>query len=205
MPQVLDDPGKGVEQRVHLLRIVLLAQGEPDARARLVGRQADRRQHVRGLDSTAGAGRTARDRHALQVQSNDQRLPFQTIEADVRRVRNSSRSQAIYGGTLDPLEDAAFKPVTQIGEPFRFSGHFLSSQCRRLAETNDAGHILRAGTIASFMAPAVLNSPNFSSLPHIERSGALRTIKLVGAEAKQVNAELFHFGRIFPVLCTPSE
>ncbi len=134
----------------------------------------------------------------VHLMSNDQRLPFQPIEADIRRVRNSSSCGTIDRGTFNALQDAAFKPVADLGEPPRFSGQVLSSQCRRLAESDDAGHILRTRTVASFMAPAMLYLLELGPLPHIERAGALWPIELVGAQAKQINAKLFHFGRNFP-------
>src|SRR5215472_9503591 len=64
----------GVEQRVDLLDGIGPAQRKADAGARPLGGEADREQHMRRLDRTARAGRSAGDGESTQIERDDERL-----------------------------------------------------------------------------------------------------------------------------------
>src|SRR5215472_19169156 len=74
---------------LNLLRGILLAQAEADARSCTIGPQPHGGQYVRRLDRPRGAGRAGRDREPLQIKSNDQGFAFDIVEVNVRCVRDT--------------------------------------------------------------------------------------------------------------------
>src|SRR5207249_6628571 len=68
-PHLLDDLRKGSDERVHVLRRVLLAEREPQRRDAQLSRHPHRREYVRRLDRAgrAGGARGASDPREIEV------------------------------------------------------------------------------------------------------------------------------------------
>src|SRR5207302_10484499 len=83
-------------------------------------------------------------------------------------------------------------------QPARFCLHLLDAQLDRLGETDDSGHIERAGAEAALVAPAVdLRGHVYRrrAAAHVEPSDALRAVDLMCRERREIDAEALQVER----------
>src|SRR4051812_31345479 len=83
------------EERVHLLVSVACPETESNGVLRTMRRESHRAQHVRRLQGPGGAGRSRRYGESLEIQSDQQRLGFDAVEADVGGVRDAGLGRAV--------------------------------------------------------------------------------------------------------------
>src|SRR5438094_10309866 len=74
---------KDIKDVIDILEASRPAQAEAAARPRLPAREADGRQHVRGLERTRRACGPRRARHALQVQGDHESFAVNAVKAEV--------------------------------------------------------------------------------------------------------------------------
>src|SRR5260370_21209419 len=103
----------GVDQRLHLLYGVRPAQRKTHTRSRLLARESDHREHVRGLGSPARTRRPARDREALQVERNQQGFAIDAVKTHIRGVADSLGPCPIDMGAGYPRENSLLQAVAQ--------------------------------------------------------------------------------------------
>src|SRR6266481_4337410 len=83
------------DEGVDLFNRIGSAEGEANAGAGPLGAQSDSEHHVRRLDRSARARRSARDRESAQIERNHHGLAFQIIEIQIRRVGNARRAATV--------------------------------------------------------------------------------------------------------------
>src|SRR5262249_40856032 len=79
------------------------------------------------------------------------------------------------------------EPFAQAKKSCTLLRHILLRHLASLAQTNDAGHVQRAGTHAALMAAAVNNCGKLNAriaAPHVERANALRTVNFVRTDGQ---------------------
>ena len=160
--------------------------------------QSHRHQHVARLGRARMARRPSTHRHALQVQRNHQRFALHLLKTNVRGIRHARRAGAIYARARN-LQNSRFEPVAQPGNaPHGSIRQAFHRQFRGLAQSHDAGHILRARALPALMAPAHNQRLQWRPAPHIHRAHALRPVHLVCANRAQVAPEPPHVERDLP-------
>ena len=78
-------------------------------------RQAYRQQNVRGIERARGAGRAARDGHALHIEHHNHRLALDVTETHVQRVGEPVGRMPVDDGLFYPAGKLAFEPVAKFG------------------------------------------------------------------------------------------
>src|SRR5579884_1773199 len=95
LPQPCHRSRHKLNRELNIFRRILLAQAEADARTRALRTKAHSTEHVRRLDRSRGTRRAGRNRQALEIQRNDQRLTFDVVEINIRRIRHPWRPIAV--------------------------------------------------------------------------------------------------------------
>src|SRR5438552_9313780 len=80
--QVSHHSGQDLERVIDVFAAARPAQAEADARPRLLAREADGRQHVRGLERTRRACGPCRARHTLQVQGDHETFTVNAVKTE---------------------------------------------------------------------------------------------------------------------------
>ncbi len=70
--------------------------------------------------------------------------------------------------------------------------HFLKSRFYGNAEADDSRHVFRSGSPASLLGAAMDKGTDFHAFADIQKSHALRPVKLMGAGAEHVNMQIIH-------------
>ena len=184
------------QREVHLLICRTRVQAEAQAGARALRQHAHRCQHMRGLRSAGHAGRATGDGQSLQVERDHQRLAFQVIEPEIRRIRHSRRFPAIDSSLIHARKNALLQPVAQCGEP---RGTVARDEglrhLRRMSQPDDARQVLRAGAALAFLRSAEEQRLRMRAPPDVECAGALRPMELVAGDGQQIAADRLHIDR----------
>src|SRR5690242_5670594 len=120
LPQPFDDGRQEGDDVVDLFGGVRGAEAEPDRVLGAMEREPHRLQDVRWFQCTRRAGGSGGDRDAFQIEGDQERLRFDAVETDVRRVGDPLLAGAVDDGTGDGGGDAGFEPIAEGGEACRF-------------------------------------------------------------------------------------
>src|SRR5437879_6126796 len=105
--------GQDLERAIDVLAAARPAQAEADARPRLLAREADGREHVRGLKRARGASRSCGARHALQVHSDHESFAVNAVKAEVGGRGQPMLRITVHRNHRNPVEDALLKVIAQ--------------------------------------------------------------------------------------------
>ncbi len=156
--------------------------------------QAQRAQHVAGLQAGRGAGRAGGHRHALDA--HEQRFALDELEADVEVVRHALRHIAVDQDLGDDRE-ALQQAVAQRTDAFVLAGHVQLGQAVGLTHAGDLVRGQGARAHAS-LVPATVHlrlDAHARLAAHVQRAYALGPVGLVGREAEQVDGLRAHVER----------
>src|SRR5260370_31881560 len=131
-----------VNQGVDLLLGVGSTERKPDTGARALRSQADREEHVRGLDRSARARRSARNRESAEVERNDKGLAFQIIEVQIRGIRDARGLAAVDARVRYAGQDARFQAVAQSSQSGGLSVAMARHRAGCRAQRDGSGDIL---------------------------------------------------------------
>src|SRR5438093_6648042 len=184
-----------IKDVIDILEASRPAQAEADARARLLAREADGRQHVRGLERARRACGPRRARHALQVQGDHESFAVNAVKAEVGGRGQATLRIAVHRRRRNPVEDALLQAIAYSAPAGGLFVETLAGERSSPTESDDPGHIFRAGTPIAFVVPPVKQRPQRRSLADVQRSHALRPVEFVGGERGQIEAQLANVDR----------
>ncbi len=114
-----------------------------------------------GCERPAGAGRPARDAHALLAEGHQQLLPLDARHAQVQVAREHLDPAGGRAGTVrcapsTDVQQPVAQPVAQGGDPRRRRGALGRHQAQRGGQPDRARHVLGAAAPLALLPPAVL-------------------------------------------------
>ena len=111
LAEAIDDLGHLVDREIDFFLRIVAAQTESDRPMGRSERHAHRAEHVRGLQRTGGAGRTAAGTDAEAVEQQQNRFALDVFETDVGRVGEPALGVAVDPASRTSPEDRGFEPV----------------------------------------------------------------------------------------------
>src|SRR6267142_834002 len=177
--KLLDDGGDDFKHAIDLLLGATSAQAEAHRRLRDLARYAHREEHVRGMRGARLAGRAAGDRDALHVEGEDQVLPFDAHEREVRRIGNAWRAVSVPHHARDAVHEDALQPVAQPLDARRIPIQLLARELGSLSQAHDRWDVLRSRPPSLLVLPAELERHRLERALHVEGADSLRSVELV--------------------------
>src|SRR5476651_2236413 len=156
---------------------------------------AERAQHVAGLERGRGAGRSGRNRQALDA--HHQRLALDMGEADVEVARDALVEVAVDVDLRQLGVQALEHALLQLLEALGLRVHFLHADLGGFAEAHTQRRRQRAGAETALLAAAVDHGDEtYARLAtDIERADALGSVNLVAGDAHQVDVHRLDIDR----------
>src|SRR2546422_2072241 len=153
---LFDNLGQRTDHRLHVLRGVLLAEGEPQRRDAEVTGHAHGRQHVRGFDRAGAAGRPRGAGDAGEVEVHEQRLAVRARDGDVRDVRRPLGLPGVDHRVGHDGEHAPLQLVAQCAQPRRRLGLLGRRELDGPAQPDDPRDVFRPRTDAVLLSASVM-------------------------------------------------
>src|SRR5579864_5223229 len=169
------------------------ADAETNGTVRQIVAGAESLQYIRWLQRRRGASRSAGNCDV--VDAHEQRFALDVGEADVQVARQAMVHRAVDVDLVQLAHDAVAQTVAQTCELTGLLRHFFLSNGTRLAQTDDAGDVERAGAHAALVAAAIDDGGNLHArilAANIERAHALGTVHLVAGDGGQIDVLLDH-------------
>src|SRR5579872_1235682 len=186
------------DQRVNLLGRVVAAQRKSETPAGLRAREPNGQQDVRRLDGAARASGSAGDGKSLEVEGDNHRLAFNTIEGDTGCIWNARRGRGVDVNAWDAGEDALLQAVAQRSKARALRLQVLGYPRRGAPEAGCARNIFGAGSTIALMMAAIQNRLQRRSLPDIKSANAFGSLNFMTANRIEIDAELADVDWNFP-------
>ena len=148
-------PGSTATTRSMSASVLAAPEAETNRVLRAMRGQSHRLQHVRRLERSRRACRAGGYRDAFEVERDQQRLGFDAIEADVRRVRHARLGDAVDAPCpVTARRMPASSRSRSAASRAPSSAIFARAIARGHAHADDAGHVLGAGAAAALLLAA---------------------------------------------------
>jgi hypothetical protein len=158
------------------------AHGDPQRAVALLRLQAQREQYVAGLQFVRGACRSRGHGYAFGVKEKQQRFAFNIFEAEIQISGKPHLHGSIDPGVFYAIKYHFGQFIPQISQPPGLRCHLLARNVRCLCQADDARHVLRSRTQASFVSAALHYVLQFCAPPNVERPHAFGSVELVGGK-----------------------
>src|SRR5690554_4457532 len=168
-----------------------MAQREAD-RGHPFGVRADRSQHMAGGAAPALTGRAAGDRHALEVEADEQCGSIAIRYADVQHVGEPLGASTMHDDVVRHGDQPALQLVTQLAHASLLRFLLLRRQLRSAREPDDPRHVLGARPELSFLPSAEEGGVQRYAVPDEQCADALGPIDLVAADGKKRARRFIH-------------
>src|SRR5713226_389809 len=150
-----DGGGDDAQGKLNIRGSGMAAEAEAQAGAGFFGGQADGGQHVRRLDGTGGTGGSSRTGETFQVQRNEKGLALDAGKNQIRCDGGSRSGAAVYTRLGNSFQQTLLQFVAKSGLAPRVFRERLAGNFRGLAESDDAGDVLRPGTETALVMSAI--------------------------------------------------
>ena len=165
---------------------VVVTPNEKRTPAGGVGRpQAHGREHVAGLDGAARAGRPGRGGDAGLVEQDHRGLGLHVREAKVEDAGHPPVTVAGFDRARNRGQEAVAQPIAQHGHPIDRSPALGHRGGQGGGHAHGPGHVRGPAAPTPLLTAAVDAGPDPGARPDDERTAALRTPELVGADRHQ--------------------
>jgi len=131
------------------------AEAEANAGARLFWRHANRGEDVGRLDGAGGAGCSGGARKAFEIQRDDESFAFDSRKSEICGVWRAWRACGVGASVRNAFEEATFEFVAERGDARGAFGEQRLREFGGLAQADDAGNVLSAGTEPALMMAAI--------------------------------------------------
>ena len=158
-------------------------------------RQADRHEHMAGIERTGRAGRAGRAAHTRHIQAQDQALALDRLEHERRRARQAVDRITGVVGVRNVVHNALYELVRQLFDIAHLLIHALDGFLHRRRQADAARGVLGARAQAALLAAAVNQRLERDALFDIEHAHAARAAELVRGEREHINAHRLHVDR----------
>src|SRR5438094_721777 len=185
LPDLLDNLWQGPDDRLHVLRRVLLAEREPQGGDAQLPRHAHGREYVRRLDRPRRARGTRGASDPREVEVHQQRLAVGTGNRHARDVGGPPAVSAVDHGVGHDGDQPALELVAQRGRTGGERRLLAGRQLHGRPEPHDPRHVLRARPDTELLAAAVDDRFDGVAIPHDQGSDALGGADLVAGDGEE--------------------
>ena len=190
-PQIFHDPGDFLENVIHILLGVPLAEAQTQgAVGHLVG-PANGQQHVAGIQRAGGAGAAGGGANPRLIQKQQQAFPLNALKAEVHIAGEPVDRVAVQGAVGNPGKSGN-QLIPQGGDLCGVFVDMVAGLFQRGGQAHDAGDILRTGPLAPLLSAALDDVGQRDALPGKENAGTLGAVELVAGEGQHIDVLLLH-------------
>ena len=190
VPKVSNHLGNDLQDVIHFLVGVVLAQRKPQGAMGHVVNPADGQQHMAGIQRAGGAGGAGGGADPVGIQQKQQALALDALEAEADVARQTVLKVTV-DGAVGNLAQAFDEPVPHGGDP----GHVLVDVVAGIlhggGHAADAGQILGTGPLAPLLGAALNDIDQREAPADIQGAHALGAVELVSGQAQHVDVLLF--------------
>ena len=119
----------------------------------------------------------------------EEALRFDSIEADIRRVRHPRRAGAVDSRPWNAAQDSCLEPIAQAADSRGFGVHFRCGQPCGDPEPDNRRNIFGTGATVPLVLSAGQDRLQTGPALDPENARALRTVELVCRKRQQVHAQ----------------
>ncbi|MPM29643.1 hypothetical protein SDC9_76183 [bioreactor metagenome] len=145
--------------------------------------QAQRQQHMAGVQGPGGTGASRGRADALLVQQQKQGFPFDALKAQVHVAGKAALPLAVENA-VGNFRQAVDQPIPQDGDLGRVLLQMIANLVKGRSRAHDSGDILGAGPFAPLLRAAINHvHQGDGPAPDVQHTHSLGSMKLVGRQA----------------------
>ncbi len=133
------------------------------------------------------AGRTARRRHPLHIEEQQNRLTLDVGETDIQRVGQTLLAMTINLNLWNARQNTLFQTVTQGANTAFLNGQIRYCQFTSNAQTNNTWHVVSTGAPIALLMAAMKQRCQTHAFAYIESTNTLRSSEFMTGDSQQID------------------